>query len=372
MISEVERRRVVEGCRKAADLLMGYPWKLWFWGDSIGVEGLLDASEVTGDGKYAGFVYGLFKGWIPRMEHRSRFEHTAPGAALVRSYTITHDPSLLKAARAHADYLNAFRRSKSGCPIHYEDVAFNLAPELPSTRHRLQKRMIAESAKYPIPPEPCVFVDSVHFQGPFLAALYSVTGEERYLKQAESTIGPQVELLWDEDDHLFHHFWVEKSERRNGVFWGRGNCWALLGMLSTLEYLPSRDPLSRRLKRIVVKQASKMAGLQDPSGDWHTVLDDPGAYLESSIAAFVTSGFTLAIKNGWLPDSYQKVVELAWHATWRHLKKDGLFAGVSYETHPNFTAAHYRNMPRDAMVPWGQGPFLAACRSRLGAPRRRI
>src|SRR5712692_10603631 len=98
---KLTRMRTVEGCRRAADLLMAYPWKLWFWCDSVGMEGLLDASEVTGDGRYAAYVYGMFKGWIPRIEHRSKFEHTAPGRALVRSYTLTHDPTLLEAARTH-------------------------------------------------------------------------------------------------------------------------------------------------------------------------------------------------------------------------------------------------------------------------------
>src|SRR6266508_2080144 len=114
--------QILDACRRAADLLMSHRWKLWFWADGIGLEGLLDVSEITGDDKYLGFVYGMFKAWIPRMQQRSRFDHTGP----------------------------------------------------------------------------CVFVDSVHFHGPFLTMLYAITKEDRYLKQAEETIGPQVELLWDE------------------------------------------------------------------------------------------------------------------------------------------------------------------------------
>ncbi len=92
MSSGPTRESVVEECRKAADFLMGYPWKVWFWGDSIGMEGLLDASDLTGTEKYSSFVYGAFKAWIPRMQFRSRFDHTAPGVALLRSYSLTKDP----------------------------------------------------------------------------------------------------------------------------------------------------------------------------------------------------------------------------------------------------------------------------------------
>jgi len=48
--------------RHGADLLLTYPWKLWFWGDSIGLEGLLDTAARTGDARYSGFVHGLLTG----------------------------------------------------------------------------------------------------------------------------------------------------------------------------------------------------------------------------------------------------------------------------------------------------------------------
>jgi rhamnogalacturonyl hydrolase YesR len=74
-------------------------------------------------------------------------------------------------------------------------------------------------------------------------------------------------------------------------------------------------------------------------------------------------GFCLALGRGWLDDSFRKVVDRAWSAMWSHLRSDGLFDGVSYETFPSFRAEHYRTMPRGASVPWGQGPFLTACHS---------
>jgi unsaturated rhamnogalacturonyl hydrolase len=206
-----------------------------------------------------------------------------------------------------------------------------------------------------------VFVDSIHFHGPFLAALYQVTGDEQYLDQAEQTIGPQVTLLWDDDQQLFHHFWSERLKRCNGVRWGRGNGWGLLGVVHTLANLPSDRALARRLREVLTKQAARLAELQDPSGDWHTVLDDADSYLEPSIAAFVVEGFSTAIRHGWLNDTYRPVIDRAWHAMTSHLRDDGLFDGVSFETFPSFRAEHYRKMPRGAMVPWGQGPFLTAC-----------
>lgn len=370
MAQEPTRAQIVEACRKAADRLLTHRWKLWFWADSIGMEGLLDASEITGDDRYFGYVYGFLKAWIPRMRCRSRFDHTAAGEALVRCYRKTGDPALLEAARDFADYLAAFRKTASGCPVHYEDAHIELPPELPPdhpdydpAKEAQRRQLAAENAG------PCVFVDSIHFHGPFLAALHTATGEERYLRQAEETIGPQVELLWDEEEDLFHHFWIERTGRRNGVLWGRGNGWGMLGVLHTLAHLPEDRPLAGRFRAIVARQAARLAALQDASGDWRTVLNDPGSYLEASIAAFVVDGFGLAMECGWLPRSYEAVVERAWRAMWNHVREDGLFDGVSFETFPSTRAEHYRTMPRGAMVPWGQGPFLTACHRYLETHR---
>ena len=65
--------------RAAADLLCRYPFACWHYGDSIGFEGLLAATDVLGDGRYEGFVHGACKAWIPRAtsiprnrQHRAR------------------------------------------------------------------------------------------------------------------------------------------------------------------------------------------------------------------------------------------------------------------------------------------------------------
>ena len=71
MRKRIAEKEVREIAAKAAGTLLSYPWKVWFWGDSIGLEGLLNATELTGDAQYRGFVYGLFKAWIAREQFRS-------------------------------------------------------------------------------------------------------------------------------------------------------------------------------------------------------------------------------------------------------------------------------------------------------------
>lgn len=342
-------------CRRVAQRLLAYPWKMWFWGDSIGLEGLLDAADITGEREYFAFVHGLMKAWAARANQRGEWEYTAPGLALMRVHEQTGDPALLELARSHAAYLAGFRQSEGGLFIRYENAAFDRAPDIPGQP--------SQSGAAGRDGGPCAFVDTMHFDAPFFAALFRATREPGYARLAVDTLAAQIEVLFDRDAGLFHHFWIERTRRPNHVFWGRGNGWALLGIVRTLEALPESERNHPPLLSTLRRQAETLARLQDESGHWHTVLDQSSSYLETSIAAFVVDGFSTALRHGWIDASYQTTVQRALPALLRDVQPDGLLRGVSYETFPSTHSAHYCNLPRGAMVPWGQGPLLTAIRS---------
>jgi unsaturated rhamnogalacturonyl hydrolase len=199
----------------------------------------------------------------------------------------------------------------------------------------------------------------MHFDGPFFAKLYQTTREERYRWLALANILSQLDLLHDPQSELLHHFWMEREKARNGVLWGRGNCWGLLGIVETLEYLPADDPQSQHLRNTLKRIVAAMARLQDPRGGWHTVLNDPGSYIETSVAAFMVHVLSRSIEREWIePALYYPVLESAMSSMLDSVKTGGLLDGVSFETFPSTRPEHYRRMPRGAMVPWGQGPLL--------------
>ncbi len=356
----VEKLRMVS--THAALQLLNYRWKLWFWGDSIGLEGLLDASELTGDQRYLGFVHGLLKGWLAREQFRGEFDYTAPGVSLLRVYEKTQDVALLEAARRHAQYMAAFRRTQAGAFLRYENAAIELPPELPTDHPDFGRA--EEMAARVSNGGPCVFVDSVHFDGPFFSKLFQMTGEEEYRRLALENILPQIELLFDPRENLFHHFWIEKTRSPNGVLWGRGNGWGILGLVHTLEYLPPEDAGSQAILHVFQKQSLRLLQLQESNGGWHTVLNDPSSYIETSIAAFMVDAFSHGMRRGWLEQSqFAPIVESALAFVLENTSAEGLLTGVSYETFPSTRVEHYRQMPRNAMVPWGQGPLLTALKS---------
>lgn len=355
MHPEPDLRRIAA---RAAEHLLRHPWKMWFWGDSIGLEGLLDATELTGDARYQGFVHGLLKGWIARESFRSAFDYTAPGLALLRAYHCSRDDTLLQAARRHADYLAGFRRTAGGAYMRYENAAIELPPEIPGA--------LPNGQTPPVDGGPCIFVDSVHFDGPFFAKLYELTGEKQYRDLAVSNILPQIDLLYDVRERLFHHFWMERTGKPNGVLWARGNGWGLLGTALTLEAIGTNDAAGARLAGVLRDGIERIAELQDPSGAWHTIITDPDSYVESSTAAFFADVICRAVRLGlFAAGRYHRVLEKAMRFLVGKVDPDGVLDGVSYETFPSTRPEHYRTMPRGAVVPWGQGPLICAIRAYL-------
>jgi len=347
---------------KAADQLLSYEWKIWFWGDSIGLEGLLDASELTGDERYRAYVHGLLKGWLPREQHRSQFDYTAPGVALLRVYEQTGDRTLLDAARRHGHYMAGFRRTTAGAYLRYENAAIELPPELPPDH---PEQGGCGAAREPVSNGgPCVFVDSVHFDGPFFAKLHEVTGEPRYRQLALDNVLSQIELLYDRRERVFNHFWMEQTRQPNGIFWARGNGWGLLGVVLTIESLGVASHDVATLRELIAATLPRIAELQDGCGAWHTVVTDPSTYIESSTAAFFVDIICRAIRLGLVNAAdYEHTIAKAVRYLIQNVSASGVLDGVSYETFPSTRPEHYGQMPRGAVVPWGQGPLLAAARS---------
>ncbi|HPT27111.1 MAG TPA: glycoside hydrolase family 88 protein [Bryobacteraceae bacterium] len=354
----IPRETLIEIAGLAARRLHSHPWKVWFWGDSIGLEGLLDATALTGDPSHAAYVHGLLKGWIAREGARSQFDYTAPGVALLRVYESTGDQFLLDAALRHAEYMAAFRRTTAGAYMRYENAAIELPPELPGDH---PAAAAAGQAKAVAGGGPCVFVDSVHFDGPFYAKLFDVTGNAGYRQLALDNVLSQVELLYDVEAGLFHHFWIERTGRPNGVLWARGNGWGLLGVLQTIEHIGVDSPEARPLRDLILRSLARLAGLQHESGAWHTVLTDPSSYVEASTAAFFSDIICRASRLGIVDiTAYRPVVEKAMEYLLGMVRPDGALDGVSYETFPSTRVDHYKTMPRGSMSPWGQGPLLTA------------
>jgi rhamnogalacturonyl hydrolase YesR len=189
-----------------------------------------------------------------------------------------------------------------------------------------------------------VWVDCMHTDGPGLFDL-GLTAE------AAAATETAADALQD-DTGLFSHSYDVATGEVNGVHWGRGQGWALHGLVHTAP----DDRLSARLDRLLAALAQT-----EDDGRWRTIVDDPGAPHEASVSAIVASGILLGISAGRVGTQYLPLADRALHAAVELLDADGGLP-VSEAT-PAGAPGIYLTRATD-VYPWGQGPLLLALTER--------
>ena len=345
----------VEGrLRAAADRLMSYDFKPWFYGDSIGFEGLVAASWLLDDQRYLDFARSFLLSWAARDEPRGPDDNTVPGLVLCELAQEFEDQTLADAALRLGHYLRA-RRHIQGVPVTFEDASRSLRePYGPVPPNEADRRLLDD-------PGAGIYLDCLHFDPPFFAALAGLSAGEGWMAEAVSTALGYASLLQDPESGLFYHFWLERPQRAYGLGWGRGQGWALLGLLDVLDRLQPGDagwePLASAAERLI----EAMLRTQRADGSWHAVAGTAASGNESSTAAFMVIAFQRARRLG-LGDSaaLETAASEAWEATLGALDGSGLLTGVSAAVYSSTVDEHYHAVPVGFDVPWGQGPLLVA------------
>lgn len=331
---------------RAAERTRAYDFTVWFWGDAIALDGLLEAADLLGDARSEEHCRRFFAHWATRP--LTWVDHLTPGGALLhlaeRSDQATRDGFMAAALRL-AEWLDQAPRSEHGAPLY--------RPDLPPYRHT-------------------VWVDTLYHEPSFLARLGALTGDAHWFGAALACWNSHLRALSGPEGPFLAHAYDAGARLRRGYGWGRGAGWALLGMIDTLELLPATHPDRRSAVANFCDLATAVLDIQDASGFWRTLLWDREAYLESSTAAFFGAAFTKAVRLGVLDSPYAAAADRAWSAMLSRMDEDGSFYGVSACTYastlPTDDVGMYRTLPTEVNV-WGQGSAMrfAAERLRSGA-----
>ena len=341
--------------QSAADRLCTYPFAVWHYGDSIGFEGLLAATDMLGDARYEGFVHGAVKAWIPRARPYREIDNTAPGYAMCLLYERTGDEAVLEACLELAEFLTA-RRTLEGVYVAFERAPLR-APYGDATLPPDELALLED-------PGAGVFVDCLHFDAPFLTKLGRIANDERLV---EAGVGQALALtaVLQQPDGLFAHFFLERTGQTYGHGWGRGQGWALLGLLDVLEHLPDGHPEEGTLRAALVRLVDALVRTQEPDGHWPTPISDRTSFHETTTASFAAAGFARGVALGLLDATVTEAAERAWQASLASISVDGSTIGVSAALWACTAPSHYAAAPVGFQVPWGAGPFLVAARAQL-------
>lgn len=326
--------------RRTADRTQRFDFSVWFWGDAIAIDGMLEASELLDAPEYQDFTLRFFERWIKASPGWT--DYLTPGPALLRLYQRTGREDLLSGAKRLAKwYRETIPQGPGG--VHY------YRPDIPQFRTM-------------------VIIDSLYHVVPFFALLGRVTNDAACFDEAYDIWRCHVDYLKSGRGPLLCHNFDVGTGRHRGYGWGRGNGWALFALLELLEMMPETHPARPEALHEFRQLSTDICALQDESGFWRTLLNDREAYLESSTAAFYGAIFSRAIRHGLLDDGFKPAVEAAWTATVSRIDAEGGFFGVSGVTwaanSQTEELALYKSMPTEVNV-WGQGAALRFIAERI-------
>lgn len=352
----------VQLAEMVADRLINAQFTTWNFGDSVAFDALIRASEVLGEQRWERFAHGWGRAWATRSTPFVRLDCTVPGHALVHLAVKFGDDQLLATCAELADYLMQ-RPLLYGIYETWEQAPL-IAPygEVVLDEH---------SAQLAASPPAGVFVDCLHFDPPYLVALGLSTGIDRYVDAGLEQALAYVRLL-QTPSGLFDHFALAGEQGTFGPGWGRGQGWAILGLLDVLEAIDGA-PAYRAEKEVLAAAAGRlidgMVPLQRADGHWSAVVSNAESGDEFSTAAFMASAFDRAVRLG-IRDTaaVRESRRRARSAILASLDADGQLREVSAAVYASTEPTHYANVPRGYVVPWGQGPALLALLS--GEERR--
>ncbi len=199
------------------------------------------------------------------------------------------------------------------------------------------------------------YVDALNMAMPSFARMSVIDQDPSYVDAMDKLFKSSEHKLFNELTGLWYR---DARFTGSGVFWSRGNGWALAALAKVLQALPATDPHRAEYLRVYKKMAFSLSLLQRRDGFWNSDLLNPFDHggPESSGTAFFAYGIGWGVNAGILPAAkYRPVVDKAWTAlSTKALQPSGLVGYVQgvgdrpATAHPNDTAAY------------GVGAFLLA------------
>jgi rhamnogalacturonyl hydrolase YesR len=128
--------------------------------------------------------------------------------------------------------------------------------------------------------------------------------------------------------------------------WSRANGWAIWAVSEVLKAVPDNHPAYKQLKAHFKKHVDGLIRLQDASGFWFNVLDEPASKQETSGTAIFTMAIARGINQGWLGrEEYERYAIRGWKALNSVIDSDGTVHGICMGTMCSEDLQYYLDRP---------------------------
>ena len=199
----------------------------------------------------------------------------------------------------------------------------------------------------------------------FLANMGRIEGKRAYIEEAQYQFLLHAKYLADKETGLWYHGWTFNGNHNfAGAFWGRGNCWVTIAIPEFVQMVSCDETVKAQLQQVLLAQVKSLVKYQNASGMWHTLIDDPTSYVESSATCGFAYGILKAVHTGLIEDAYEEAALKALAPILGYIADDGVVNQVSYGTPMGReTKDFYKNIELRPM-PYGQALamlFLIEC-----------
>jgi unsaturated rhamnogalacturonyl hydrolase len=189
-----------------------------------------------------------------------------------------------------------------------------------------------------------LWIDYSYLLCPFLVKYGLVTGESRVTDEGFRQLEIHLDHLWEPKESLARHAWVETPNHfAQSTFWSRGNGWLAAGLADMLADAPDH-PGATRARETLQAMLPRLIELQDRSGYWRNVLDDPRESLETSGTLMFAYAIARAVELGVADEKMLSSAVRAFNVVAGGVGPDGAVKGVAVP-------------PGGQMVPLGVTPI---------------
>lgn len=306
----------------------------WDWPCGVAYYGIMRAWRVTGERGYADFVASWVDKYVELGLPPFMVNSVAMGHCLIDLHEASGDEKYLELAKRKAEYL------RNDATRFGEDVF---------------QHTVSEKNDFPGQ----AWADTLFMAAYFLLRMGRLLGRTDYIEDALNQYYWHEEYLQDERTNLFYHGYDDTARddpmkgHMSGMFWARGNAWAAYTMSRALRLIDYTYPMFMQIEGSLRDQLSALVRLQDESGLWHTILDDPESYCETSASAGIAAAL-LEYRN----PLHREAVLKAYHGIRSKISEDGSVRDVSAGTAVMKTREDYRTIPHKRVQGWGQGLAL--------------
>lgn len=145
---------------------------------------------------------------------------------------------------------------------------------------------------------PELWIDFTYLMCPFMAKYGKLAGDQGATDEAFKQFEVHVRRLVDAEFKLARHAWCEKPNHfPQSTFWARGNGWLLACCAELLRIAPDHAG-SAFVRKTYADTLGAMSAMQDASGYFFHVLDDPLSNLEASSTLMYAYSAEEAIQLG--------------------------------------------------------------------------